>query len=252
MPDQDHEWQSESPLAVVARMIRETADRLAAAGITSLNAMRDTALDRTASTELRIDAIRGLGWIDAPEVFSIARAALASEPDRRLRAAAACTIEKQRSHPATDTLLATLDTEIETQNRQEAIWMLAESVLRSREVVTGEVIPRLRRIVRDPSEHEETRGAAIEQLGRLRDRRIVPTLITCLRDPAPTVRFFASYALGGIGDQTAISELERVVHEDNGVARRWGPVRDEAIGALSAIRARLARRRRGRPDDGML
>lgn len=74
-------------------------------------------------------------------------------------------------------------------------------------------------------------------LGRIKDRRSVPSLISALRDGHPAVRATAARALGKIGDPGARDALMRAHQDGNPFVRRMS---GEAIRALAKARVETA------------
>jgi len=86
-------------------------------------------------------------------------------------------------------------------------------------------------LVQDRSYKVRVEAALI--LGRLKDARSVPALISALRDSHPAVRATAAQALGRIGDPSAREPLLRAHQDGNRFVRRMS---GEAIRALQRAR----------------
>jgi HEAT repeat protein len=88
------------------------------------------------------------------------------------------------------------------------------------------------------TEPTEVRTHCAEALGHIGpgpdDAR--DALIDALADDDPEVRFWAAFALGSYGDETAIPALEALAREPDYVVPRWWSVRKEATDAISRIR----------------
>jgi HEAT repeat protein len=102
--------------------------------------------------------------------------------------------------------------------------------------------PFLLAALRDPAEDPRVRGQAAETLGYLtcdaRTRRYKETaraLVDALGDPSPDVRFWAAFALGGMGALAAVPALQRLAATDEAVCSGWWRVADEAGDALVRI-----------------
>src|SRR5689334_9191208 len=65
-----------------------------------------------------------------------------------------------------------------------------------------------RAVIQDPSYKVRVQAALV--LGKLGDRRAVPTLIQALNDDNETVRGVAATSLGRLGDRNAAGPLARV------------------------------------------
>jgi HEAT repeat protein len=98
--------------------------------------------------------------------------------------------------------------------------------------------PALQAAALNPNLAVEARGHAAEALGVMEAREAVPDLITLLSDASPEVRYWAAYALGQIGDPGSISSLERMASVDVAVLPHDRSLKQEALDALAAIRAR--------------
>jgi hypothetical protein len=84
-----------------------------------------------------------------------------------------------------------------------------------------------RALTRDPS--WRVRLQAVVVLGKLRDRRAAPALITALDDSNETVRGLAAQVLGDLGDPRAQAALERAQSDASGF------VRERAMAALARL-----------------
>ncbi|MGE0790551.1 MAG: HEAT repeat domain-containing protein [Sandaracinaceae bacterium] len=85
----------------------------------------------------------------------------------------------------------------------------------------------LRSLLDDPS--GDVRTAAIESLGRLRDRDALDTILARFDDGDPVVRQIAILAAGDIGDRRALQPLLRLLRHDA------PDVRFQAVAALAAL-----------------
>lgn len=87
----------------------------------------------------------------------------------------------------------------------------------------------------DLGEEAHVRAHAVEALGGIGARRIVPRLIRLLHDESEDVRFWTAYALGEIGDARAIKPLRDVARHDFAEVHGWWPVGVEARAAIENI-----------------
>jgi HEAT repeat protein len=94
----------------------------------------------------------------------------------------------------------------------------------------------LLRVLDDATEQPSVRGVVAEALTGPRSLRAVPHLVAALRDPHIEVRFWAAFALGELGDASALPSLEELARTDDGVLEGWGTIRDEASAAVESIR----------------
>lgn len=86
------------------------------------------------------------------------------------------------------------------------------------------------------NESPSVRGMAIEALISLREHSVIPLLIDLLSDEAAEVRFWSSFALGQLGAQEALPELERLAKEDEVEVSGWYNVSQEAADAIKIIK----------------
>jgi HEAT repeat protein len=94
------------------------------------------------------------------------------------------------------------------------------------------------RIMGDRRHEAAVRGSAAEALGHLRDRRAVPALIlAAFEDESAEVRYWATFALGEVGDKWMLPVLEHLAATDDVGSAGWGTVRDEAVAAIDRIRS---------------
>lgn len=96
------------------------------------------------------------------------------------------------------------------------------------------------KVIEDKNEDSRVRGMAAEALGNIGLKQAVKPLIQALSDSSVELRFWASFALGKLGDILAIPELERLVAEDRAVLPEHGPLSREAADAIKAIKRRQA------------
>jgi HEAT repeat protein len=126
------------------------------------------------------------------------------DPDEKVRAAVAASIERLERLRRLDTLTEALSAG-ETQARLEAIYALAE-------LAVPDAGPHL--MAAAASQEEDVRATAVVALGRVRYRPAVPLLIERLQDPSPAVRLQAADALGQIEAPEAQEALLVALDDD--------------------------------------
>jgi HEAT repeat protein len=146
--------------------------------------------------ELRTAAVRSLGELGEEQAVQPLIAAMLEDEDSRVRLSAAYSLGLLGDKAAVEPLLAKLG---------------------------------------DPSEDPKVRGMAAEALADLRDQRAVEPLIAALRDASVDVRYWAAFALGELGADGALPDLERLATTDEGILPGWGPVKEEAASAIQRI-----------------
>jgi HEAT repeat protein len=97
----------------------------------------------------------------------------------------------------------------------------------------------LARRLADPDERPVVRAYAAEGLGHLLQHEPVmaeirTTIVSCLRDPEPEVRFWCAFAAGVLDLQESRPQLERL-RDDEANVEGWWTVGDEAEWALRCL-----------------
>jgi HEAT repeat protein len=186
--------------------------------------------DEGADVEDRVAACWFLGRLQQPEATPALCRAMTHGP-RPVRLAACYAAVDMDDRGAVACLERALAGDPDAEVRKAAAYALGW--LRDRAAVLS-----LLETLRNRGETAEVRGMAAEQLGRLEDERAVPTLRQALRDEQTEVRFWAAYALGRLGSNDVIGDLEALADRDAGEVPGQGSVRDEALEAIQLIRQR--------------
>jgi HEAT repeat protein len=97
----------------------------------------------------------------------------------------------------------------------------------------------LARRLADPDESPIVRAYAAEGLGHLLQHEAVlaevrTTVVSCLRDPEPEVRFWSAFAAGVLDLQESRPQLERLT-VDEACVEGWWTVGQEAVWALRCL-----------------
>lgn len=96
-------------------------------------------------------------------------------------------------------------------------------------------------ILKNDKESSRLRAQAAESLGHLGTAHAavsISLLISTMQDTSPEVRFWVAFALGELGDQTALHTLEHHAKNDTSVIPGWGSVDKEAREAINLIKIR--------------
>lgn len=184
--------------------------------------------DRSAGED-RVTACWLLGCIGDEDALGPLTAAL-HDADTRLRGEAARALGALGSPRVVPELIAALQTDADADTRMAAAYALG---------LLGDprgVDPLLSKLA-DTAEDAGVRGSAAEALIGPGEQRVVPPLIAALSDSSVEVRFWAAFALGQLGDSTALSELERLARTDNQTLPGWWSVGKEAAAAIERITA---------------
>ena len=143
---------------------------------------------------------------------------------------AAKALEQLHAQSAAPTLLRVLKRD-DAVKQSAAAWLLGLLGVRG-------TISSLKNAAFDSELGIEVRGHAVEALGVMRADEAVPDLITLLSDVSPELRYWAAFALGQIGDPQSIPALEQMASTDVAVLPKDRSLKNEALDALAAIRAR--------------
>jgi HEAT repeat protein len=153
-------------------------------------------------------------------------------PDPAIRAEAAKTLALLEIQDAIEPLVVVLR-EDPAQNVREAaayaLGLLGDPV----------AVPMLAEIAADTGETPVLRGMAIEALSDLNATQVAELLVEGLNDPSGEVRYWCAYALGRVGDKSAIPALRRRVDVDTEILEGRGTVATEAASAIREINSRL-------------
>jgi HEAT repeat protein len=211
-----------------ARRDLETVQR---AGITSLAQLVDAVGDANRERSVRLVACSLLALLhESSAATALARALEEEGDDDGLVWEAAKALARLRAENAAPALLRVLKQGNPTK-QTAAAWVLGW-------LGVSDTIPSLLATALNPHLQVEVRGHATEALGVMQASEAVPDLITLLSDASPELRYWAAYSLGQIGDPVSIPELERVAAADIGELPHDRSVKQEALDALEAIRAR--------------
>jgi HEAT repeat protein len=93
------------------------------------------------------------------------------------------------------------------------------------------------RALLDHSQPQEVREEAAESLAYLHDVSAIPALISVLEEPDVRIRFWAVFALGGIGqaDHRVVEALERMLSDEEIAPGNWWAVGREALAMLGQL-----------------
>lgn len=153
-----------------------------------------------------------------------------NDKNHRLRMSAASALGMLGDQEAIPPLLNLLNTEEDIEVRfliVHALGFFSKNDL---------VVETLTNILINKTENPKIRGHAAESLAFNRDdSEIVNLMITALKDPSVEVRFWAAYALGQLGNKTAIPELERLAATDKAILPGWWEVSKEAADAINNL-----------------
>jgi len=104
---------------------------------------------------------------------------------------------------------------------------------------SSDVSETLLRRLADTDESVVVRAHAAEALGHLLQHQPVladvrTTIVTCLRDPEPEVRFWSAFAAGVLGLQESRPQLERLTGDETEI-EGWWTLAEEAEWALRCL-----------------
>lgn len=199
-----------------------------AAGGTSEAALVRMAGDRNLAPRLRADICWLLPRLELDGAQAVL-AALVADPAEQVREEAASGLGLLQDDGSIDVLLAALDDPARPVRLAalHALGMLG----------SPRATARLTALLGNAGEDDDVRADAAEALAHCPDDAIVDTLLGCLDDPSPRVRYSAAYALGEQGSERAVARLEELAAHDH-AETPWGDVASRARAALEAIHGR--------------
>ena len=118
---------------------------------------------------------------------------------------------------------------MDTNNRAAAAYALGFGRLADSRIALEDVLT-------TQAEVAGVRGHAAEALGYLEDRRSLDVLIQSLSDKEPAVVYWCTFALGQIGDSSALPALNDLVQRAGTQLYETHSLKDEALDAIGAIR----------------
>ncbi|MHA1718105.1 MAG: HEAT repeat domain-containing protein [Promethearchaeota archaeon] len=92
----------------------------------------------------------------------------------------------------------------------------------------------LQTLANDQKQDKEIRRACITQISRLRDPKVVPTLIAALDDPYHFIRFWAVRGLLKIDDPKSFTGLVKAMGDEDEEIRKTARIHLESVGAKAA------------------
>jgi HEAT repeat protein len=207
-------------------------EALREAGIQTYDDLLALVQDANASVDLRATACWVLADLDSKRA---APALLKAFHDKEtvLRWEAAKALSQLGSKRSVPPLIRTLLTAEDTEIRSAAAWTLGF-------IDDDRALEPLMETARSIGDDVDVRSHALEALGHLMNTGAVPALVPCLSDESASVRFWAAFALGNVGGDDVIPELQRLADTDHAVVPGWWAVSKEAADSLERIRAGLS------------
>jgi len=193
------------------------------------------AADRANATRVRLRALNALGALGNKGVTAGIAGILRNDPDPAIRQEAAGCLGLCGGRSALRPLLAAMTADRDRRVRSAATWALGF-------LGDERAVPRLVEVLVDPEESGTVRGSAAEAIGHLAAAPALPEtsagLLAAARDPDVEVRFWAVFALGCVGGNDVVTDLEKIARTDRAVPEGWWEVGREAKDALRSIRDR--------------
>ena len=173
------------------------------------------ALADDTAVELARVALWLLGALGATEASGSVINAL-SRPDATVRAEAAKTLALLAAVDAVEPLIGALRQDPEENVREAAAYALG---------LLGDsaAVPVLSDVAADIRQPPALRGMAMEALSDLNATQVAELIVEALDDPSGEVRYWSAYALGRIGDKSAIPALRRRIDVDTEPVGSGGP-----------------------------
>jgi HEAT repeat protein len=200
--------------------------QLVAEGVSSSKFLEDLLLDSNAKEELRSKGAWLSGVLLETPLIGTLEALVREETPKSLlwEASKALVAMDCRQQVFVDLLLHGKDSEA----RRVAAFALGS--LREKSAA-----PTLIAIVSSQNEPANLRGQAAEALGYIGDKESVVALLGATQDSDPSVRFWAVFALGEIGDPQARGTLEKLAESDHEKVEGWWEISKEAQAALKRL-----------------
>lgn len=212
----------ESRPALAARNVREAADVLRLLA------------DDSADQELRLTACWLVQHCPLGGAVEPLAATLRSDPSHVVRGQAAAALGEYQRPSALASLTAAVLHDPDPDVRESAIHPLGQ--LRD-----PRVVPLLIRVLDDRRETAGVRSLAANVLAtRSGGEAALPSLRAAALDRSAEVRYWAIYALGWVGDQEVLAELEAIAESDDILVPGWGTVGHCARHAIEQATARLS------------
>lgn len=201
----------------------ETLTQLAAEGVSSFGSMKDLLLDSSAREDRRSKAAWLSGILEEKSLIGTLESLIREETPQNLlwEAAKALVALSCGQQVFMDLLLHGKGSEA----RRVAVFALG--FLREKSANSP-----LIELLSSQDEPANLRGQAAEALGYIGERESVVALLEATRDADPSVRFWAVFALGEIGDPQARPILEGISASDHEKVDGWWEVSKEAEEAL--------------------
>jgi hypothetical protein len=223
--------------------LRSRLRRLEQSGVPLLRAFRQVMLDIGAGWLTRGTAARVLAIADPAGAVVSLLDLFYSQTEKIELWETALTIENLGDHAAIRLLVRALD-DANPHRRHAAARALGWIPGAGRKAARA-----LARVLGDRSQPQAVREEAAESLAYLNDALPVPALITVLEEPDVRIRFWAVFALGGIGqwqshqprrgpDHRIVEALERMLSDEAVPSGNWWAIGKEALAMLAALNQR--------------
>lgn len=206
---------------------RKNIKRLMHAGVASIADLTRIATDQQSYSDLRLIACWLLARLKDKRTEEILLRLL-NDPNPKIRAAAARYLAEADLVQAVQPLLSLLTEEKEIPVRIAAVYSLGL-------LGAQEALETILEILNNKNEDPGLRGSAAEALADIGDTRAIDPLIDALHDESVEVRFWAVFALGEIGDTSALSALRQIEETDTGFLEGWRSIKEEAGESIKQI-----------------
>ncbi|HLZ63990.1 MAG TPA: HEAT repeat domain-containing protein [Ktedonosporobacter sp.] len=198
-------------------------------GVSSHDDLLKVIQDPIASTDIRCTACWIAGRLGDPQAVTALLVALGDE-QLTIRVQAAISLSELQSKESIPCLLSTMLNDPDREVRTAAAYAFGFFDDRDERVVQA-----LISVLDNKRESPAVRGQAAEALGNRGERQAMLPLLAALDDTPVEVRFWATFALGQLGDPKALEALEHIAATDQAILSGWGPVSKEAREAIQSI-----------------
>lgn len=210
-----------------ADAVRADLNRLREAGVASLDTLIATIGNEKMPVETRCSAcwlLARIGHESSAHVLT----ELFDSRERGLRIASVRYFAELRGSGFENQIISILKNDSDPEVRFAAAYALGLLGL------DGAIAPLLE-VARNQLERPSVRGGAIEALADIRNKEVLKPLIMLLSDPVPEVRFWAVFALGQLGEKSAIPALEKLKATDSSTVPGWRSIQQECEEAIQQL-----------------
>lgn len=199
--------------------------------ISDEDAMFNALLDTSANADLRVAICKLLYFYNIDQSVPLLIRLLETDTHHtELRMIACHLLGYFRDERSVDILIDVLEHDRHSDTVVHAVYALGQ-------IADERSIEPLIQAMKNFQEDESVRAEILEAFAYLFARQAIPLIVPLLQDSSPRLRFWAAFALGWLGNNDHIADLEKLISDTN-VIQPWGSVGTEAKEAIEAIQHR--------------